>query len=271
MSHMQATREDKNFDALAERFERRVYGGLKGEIRLQVLWRDLCRAVPELTTQPIAKPLRVLDLGGGLGQFSVRLAELGHKVVFNDLSAEMAERAQNTAKAQGIEQLIQWHIGPYQTLAQERSQAQEQPFDLILCHALLEWLAEPELLIPTLKKLLADNGILSLCYYNPAAKIYRNLIRGNFDWLEQHASYQSDAGSLTPNHPCTIEQVQAWLQENSLIPCSETGIRVFSDYVVEKRGGHQSPEAVLKMELKYSELSPYKHLGRYQHILCKAV
>lgn len=259
---------DRNFDALAERFARRVYGGLKGEIRLQVLWRDICKAIPDIEISAQQnKPLRILDLGGGLGQFSVRLAKLGHNVVFNDLSSEMTERAKHAAKAEGLEQQIQWHPGSYQSFAKE--QTREPTFDLILCHALLEWLAEPEQLIPTLKPLLNHRGILSLCYYNSAAKVYRNLIRGNFDWLEQQNNYQSDAGSLTPNHPCSIEQVHSWLQQHSLIPFSETGIRVFSDYVVEKRGGHQSPEAVLNMELKYSELSPYKQLGRYQHILCK--
>lgn len=261
-------RTDKNFDTLAERFARRVYGGLKGEIRLQVLWRDICWAIPDIETiAQHKKPLRILDLGGGLGQFSIKLAKLGHDVVFNDLSEQMTERARSAAKAESADQHIQWHVGSYQSFAE--AQASEQPFDLILCHALLEWLAEPELLIPTLKQLLGHQALLSLCYYNAAAKEYRNLIRGNFDWLEQQHSYQSDAGSLTPNHPCTIEQVGTWLREHSLTPISETGIRVFSDYVVEKRGGHQSPEDVIKMELKYSQISPYKQLGRYQHILCK--
>jgi S-adenosylmethionine-dependent methyltransferase len=32
---------DRNFDDLTEKFKRKVYGGLKGEIRLAVIWRDL--------------------------------------------------------------------------------------------------------------------------------------------------------------------------------------------------------------------------------------
>ena len=90
---------DRNFDGLSEKFARKVYGGLKGEIRLAVIWRDLTAAIPELED---GQPLRILDVGGGLGQFTVRLAELGHTVVYNDLSAEMLDVAQSLAKQQAV-------------------------------------------------------------------------------------------------------------------------------------------------------------------------
>jgi S-adenosylmethionine-dependent methyltransferase len=64
---------DRNFDDLAERFQRKVYGGLKGEIRLAVLWRDIEPLLPEVND----KPLRILDIGAGLGQLAIRLAKLG--------------------------------------------------------------------------------------------------------------------------------------------------------------------------------------------------
>jgi S-adenosylmethionine-dependent methyltransferase len=85
---------DRNFDDLSEKFARKVYGGLKGDIRLAVIWRDLLAALPELES-PV--PLRVLDIGGGLGQMTVRLAKLGHQVVYNDLSQQMLEAAQKLA------------------------------------------------------------------------------------------------------------------------------------------------------------------------------
>ncbi|NBK21319.1 MAG: hypothetical protein EOM68_04760 [Spirochaetia bacterium] len=37
----QDARTDRNFDASADHFEKKVYGGLKGEIRLAVLRRDI--------------------------------------------------------------------------------------------------------------------------------------------------------------------------------------------------------------------------------------
>lgn len=255
---------DRNFDDLAQRFARRVYGGLKGEIRLSVLWRDLQPVIRRLSATT-EKPLRVLDAGGGLGQLAIRLAVLGHEVTLNDLSPVMLAQARELAREQGVEEKIEWVEGPYQAL----SERQSPPYDIVLCHALLEWLEAPETAIATLHSLLKPGGYLSLCFYNPAAKTYRNLIRGNFNWLRESEGYRSDHGSLTPNHPSSIEQVRHWLQQVNLIVHSETGLRVFHDYVVEKRGGHQLPEQVLEMELEYSTQEPYKWLGRYLHVVAK--
>ncbi|EVT87941.1 hypothetical protein Z046_27125 [Pseudomonas aeruginosa VRFPA09] len=58
---------DRHFDELATRFAEKIYGGAKGAIRLAVLQADLAEALPE-------RPLRVLDIGAGLGHMSLWLA-----------------------------------------------------------------------------------------------------------------------------------------------------------------------------------------------------
>lgn len=252
---------DRNFDDLAQRFAARVYGGLKGEIRLAVLWRDIDQFI---CNRNCSKPLRVLDIGAGLGQIAIQLAQQGHQIDYNDISQQMMAIARAAAASAGVEQQIGWHHGPYQQVLENL----EGKYDLILCHALLEWLSEPQQLIARLTPLMRQDSGLSLCFYNPAAKEYRNLIRGNFDWLAQQDSYQSDSGSLTPNHPSSMRDVRQWLAEQGLSVHSDSGIRVFHDYVVEKRGGHQSDEAVLAMELAYSQREPFKSLGRYIHWMC---
>jgi hypothetical protein len=67
---------DRHFDQLATRFAEKIYGGAKGAIRLAVLQADLAEALPD-------RPLRVLDIGGGLGHMSLWLAERGHDVTFH--------------------------------------------------------------------------------------------------------------------------------------------------------------------------------------------
>ena len=104
---------DRNFDDLSEKFARKVYGGLKGDIRLEVIWRDLLSVLPQLETQA---PLRILDIGGGLGQLTVALAKLGHQVVYNDLSQQMLEAAQKLAAEAGVLDKIVWYQQPYQAL-----------------------------------------------------------------------------------------------------------------------------------------------------------
>jgi S-adenosylmethionine-dependent methyltransferase len=61
---------DRHFDQLATRFAEKIYGGAKGAIRLAVLQADLTEALPQ-------RPLRVLDIGAGLGHMSLWLAEQG--------------------------------------------------------------------------------------------------------------------------------------------------------------------------------------------------
>jgi len=252
---------DRNFDDLAERFQRKVYGGLKGDIRLAVLWRDLEQHLPDEGE----RSLRVLDVGAGLGQLAVRLAKLGHEVVVNDLSGEMLAIAKAKAEKEGVLEQIEWHHCPLQMLPEE---VQGQ-FDLILCHAVIEWLAEPELLLRQLKNFLTDKGTLSFTYYNRHSLEYRNLIRGNFNLLKQE-KFVPDPGSLTPGNPVYPEQVKKWVGEEGMYVKTQSGIRVFHDYVTTQRGGNGVPEDVIEMELKYSRQEPFLWLGRYIHLMLES-
>lgn len=255
--------KDRNFDDLATRFQRKVYGGLKGDIRLAVLWRDLEEWVPQIHGD---QPLRVLDIGAGLGQLAIRLAQLGHRVVVNDISVEMLSIAREAAREAGVEASIEWHHSPFQELAK----LDLGQFDLVLCHAVVEWLAQPELLLPTLKGFLAKNGMLSFTYYNRHSLEYRNLIRGNFNLLKKE-TFAPDPGSLTPGNPLYPQLVRDWVAAQKLAVIGTSGIRVFSDYVTSLRGGNEVPESVVEMELAYARREPYLWLGRYIHLLLKRI
>ena len=121
---------DRHFDELATRFAEKIYGGAKGAIRLAVLQADLAEALPE-------RPLRVLDVGAGLGHMALWLAERGHQVTLAEPAEPMLRGARERFAAAG--QQARFLQLPWQDLLGELS----QPFDLVLCHAVLEWLAEP--------------------------------------------------------------------------------------------------------------------------------
>ena len=265
----EVTRIDRSFDAIADHFEKKVYGGLKGDIRLAVLRRDIFYYVDE-TSRTLGRPLRILDVGAGLAQIAIELAAQGHTLVINDISANMLEKAQVSATQCSENLDITWHVCPYQELEEKLADKTEK-FDLIMCHALLEWLAKPAVVMDFFDKQLTDNGALSLCFYNPASFDYRNLIMGNFNLLD-NTDYKADnKKSLTPNHPVAKEEVEAWLKAHDYQTLVASGLRVFHDYSPLKRGGHNDPEAVIRMELRYSQLEPYKWLGRYLHLLATRV
>lgn len=80
--------QDRNFDDIAEKFSRNIYGTTKGQLRQAILWQDLDRVLAEMGPQK----LRVLDAGGGEGQTAIKMAERGHQVILCDLSAQMIDR-----------------------------------------------------------------------------------------------------------------------------------------------------------------------------------
>ena len=255
--------QDRNFDDISAHFEKKIYGGLKGEIRLAVLRHDIFGWVKSWQ-QTHNRPLRVLDVGAGLAQISIELAKDGHDVTINDISGNMLEIAkQNAGEAA---QNITWHTCPYQQLDDKLT----GKYDLILCHAVLEWLAEPKLIMDFFDRWLVDDraekGVLSLCFYNPASFVYRNLVMGNFNLLH-NKDFKADNGSLTPNHPVAKDEVLAWINDHYYQILHTSGLRVFHDYSPLKRGGHTNPQAVIEMEVAYSGQDPYKWLGRYLHFL----
>ena len=279
----QELRVDRSFDDVADHFEKKVYGGLKGDIRLAVLRRDIFEYVDELI-KVLDRPLRILDVGAGLAQIAIELATQGHSIVVNDISANMLAKAQASFQRLAVDKRdcemnafgeIKWIVCPYQELSDKLScetfGQESEKFDLILCHALLEWLAEPAEVMDFFDGQLTATGALSLCFYNPASFEYRNLIMGNFNLLDGLVSadgYKADnKKSLTPNHPVAKLEVERWLQDHHYDIALESGLRVFHDYTPLKRGGHNVPEEVIRMELRYSRQEPFKRLGRYLHIL----
>lgn len=263
---LEDTRTDRSFDAIADHFEKKVYGGLKGDIRLAVLRRDIFEYSAQMSNR-LGRPLRILDVGAGLAQIAIELAAQGHTLVINDISANMLEKAKTSAEQNDKPLNITWHVCPYQELDAKLAKEDMQKFDLILCHALLEWLAEPVAVMDFFDQHLTESGMLSLCFYNPASFDYRNLIMGNFNLLD-NTDYKADnKKSLTPNHPVAKEEVESWLASHHYRTVRTSGLRVFHDYAPLKRGGHNDPEAVIRMELRYSQLEPYKWLGRYLHVM----
>lgn len=261
------TLNDRNFDDLAHRFKRNVYDKLKGDIRLAVLKRDLNQYLHSIFEQSVAqgyKRMRILDAGGGQGQLSVQLAQLGHDVVLCDISLEMLKLAQKNIEETGVQNNIELrHCSVQQLSAEEHGS-----FDLVLSHAVLEWVFAPEELLANLSSLLNSEGVFSLTFYNVNSIKMKNLLRTNFSKVIED-DYQGYRGSLTPTYPRTIEEVDGWLQKLPLEELCRSGIRCFHDYILEPSHRSNEPEKQLLLELRLSREEPWRSLGRYIHCLSK--
>ena len=245
---------DRHFDELATRFAEKIYGGAKGAIRLAVLQADLAEALPE-------RPLRVLDVGAGLGHMSLWLAQRGHQVTLAEPAAPMLDGArQRFAEAGQAASFIQ---APWQELLGQL----EQPFDLVLCHAVLEWLAEPAAILPVLHQLVAPGGWLSLAFYNKDALVYRNLLKGHFRKLRKER-FAGEGQSLTPQRPLDPRELAAQLEASWQVE-SRSGVRVFQDYMPQEFQAKAELLDLLEMELAYRRHPSFAGLGRYLHWICR--
>jgi S-adenosylmethionine-dependent methyltransferase len=250
--------QDKNFDKLSQKFAQNIYGTTKGEIRAAVLWRDL---VPALAS--LGKPrLRILDAGGGFGYLSQKLAALGHDVVLCDISEQMLALAQQQIEAANTALSIQLIHSPIQALTVE----EYGQFDVILCHAVAEWLIDARSTLQGLLALLKPNGLFSLMFFNKEALRFHSLISGNFDYVNRDFNVKKKVG-LTPTHPLYIEDVRTWFSQWQLSMVSQSGVRVINDYLKHNLPPGFDKHQLIEMELAYSQQEPYLSLGRYIHFV----
>ncbi|CAM5188187.1 methyltransferase domain-containing protein [Alishewanella longhuensis] len=248
---------DRNFDNLAGRFSQNIYNTSKGKIRQAVLMRDLLE-LPQL-----ASSCTVLDVGGGQGQLALKLAALGHRVWLSDISAEMLQVAKAAALAQGLQTQLNFVHSPLQQL-HEQLNAQQYP--LVLCHAVLEWLADPQTAIATLKQWVAPGGILSLMFYNKDAHRFSNILYGNFDYVKADMQVKKPV-RLNPQNPLVSVDVQAWCQHAGFSLLGKTGVRCFHDYLRDRAQQQSHYDELEALELQYNRQEPYASLGRYTHLL----
>jgi len=246
---------DRNFDDLAERFGRNIYGTTKGRLRLTLVRDALARMLARL---PPDRPLRILDAGCGPGHLAAWLAQQGHTLLLCDHSAKMLTETRERL-ADHADRCTFLHA-PLQALCEE----EHGRFDLILLHAVLEWVAEPRTVLAHLRSLLVPGGRLSLLFYNRDALIWRHLLRGNFRKIER-GDFAGHPRSLTPTHPRDPREVKHWLRELGLRVHEPCGIRVIHDYLDPDVREARDFEDLLAMERRFRHREPFLWLGRYLH------
>lgn len=254
--------QDRIFDGLSQRFQRTIYANNdpRGVIRLHITQSDLSKYFN------ILPPTRqALDIGAGLGQMSLWLAEQGWQVTLSEPSEEMLQQAkiltQNSTYAQNIEYLTH----SIQTLPTHY----EQHFDLIICHAVLEWLAEPQKTLKLLVNYLKLDGYLSLMFFNRTASEFRHLIAGDLDAVLEKDIASDGKKGLAPISPLLPSEVLNWLPELGLELVEWSGVRCFYDYTYHNVRKKMPLDKLLLLERHYSQLEPWRSLARYQHFILK--
>ncbi|MEP4889222.1 MAG: methyltransferase domain-containing protein [Aliiglaciecola sp.] len=245
---------DQSFDSLMDKFANNIYGSSKGKLRHELLVNNL-RNYIKLED----KPLDIIDVGGGTGIMSKVMLEWGHKLTYNDLSADAVAMAkQNLAEFDDVRFLCC-------SLSELPNQ---QSYDVVICHAVLEWLESPLDAISSLVTKVKPGGLLSLSFFNKDAHRFGNLLYGNFDYVAADMKNKNTV-RLNPNNALEPKKVINHLDNLPVKIISSAGIRCFHDYLKDISKQTDEYENIKAAEIKYGHTEPYKWLGKYFHLIVR--
>jgi len=142
-------------------------------------------------------------------------------------------------------------------------------FDLVCCHAVLEWVEDGAALLAACAARVRAGGHFSLMYYNRRALVFAQHVFGNFDYLDRGLRPYRKTAKLTPDYPREPESVAAWLDDLGFTRVRRSAIRCFHDYMKpHDRARHDDAEIVAR-ELAVSASEDYLPVARYIHELCR--
>ena len=252
---------DRNFDDLQERFTKNIYQSDQGKIRLAMLESDLQEVIPFFQQD---HKCTILDAGCGSAELALLLSSSNRKMMLTDISESMLQQAQEVFNEQAADVPASFVHTSIQQLADKI----QQRFDLVICHAVLEWMEQPKLAIETLAKFIEPGGYLSLMFFNRNSLIMRQMLNGNLKKLKSE-NFNDKKATLTPISPLEPETVYHWLEAEGLSILRKTGIRVMYDYMAGNVRSKRAFEDILEMEKHYSGQEPFRSLGRYIHVICQ--
>ncbi|MFD3996107.1 class I SAM-dependent methyltransferase [Streptomyces sp. NPDC058583] len=216
-----------------------------------------------------ARPARVLDVGCGNGEMTLRLAAAGHQVTGADPSATMlATSADRLAARPELADRVQLIEADLESLPFDGER-----FDAVCCHGVLMYLAEPGPAIARLAGLVAPGGLLSILAKNRRSIGVREALTGGYETAHRLIESEADRslGNLgretRGDDPGALDRLAA---EHGLSPLSWQGVRIFHDHLDDT----WIPEpaayaAALEVEWAASWRSPYRDMGHLVHTLAR--
>ncbi len=140
-----------------------------GRLRYETSRLNIARHTPK-------KVLRVLDVGGGDGMDAIYYAKMGHLVTLTDCAPTMLAEARKSAETEGVLDRLTLYQTDQNTLPDLDGQ---QPFDLILCHMMIEFVPDTRILLKNMCKLLANGGLISILDTNRHSDVFMSAIQSN--------------------------------------------------------------------------------------------
>ena len=235
----------------------------EGRLRVDLALANLQEFLPQDT-----RSLRALDLGGGTGALTVRLARLGVHVTLLDSSRAMLDIAKRAAIDAGVSDQVMVKHGD---AAELTSLFDGGSFDVILCHNVLEFVDNPDAVLRCATRVMRDSSsILSVLVRNQPGEVLKAaLLTGDLDAADNALTAEWGEEALYGGKVqlFTLDTVETILKKASLTVVVQRGVRVAADYLPPQISRTGEYERIFALERKLGKRPEFAAVARYAHCL----
>src|SRR5438445_4419337 len=217
-------------------------------------------------------PATVLDVGGGAGHQSFPLAQAGYDVTVLDSSSAMLDKARH--RLQRLPDEARRRVTLLRADGENADEAVDgRRFAAVLCHGVLGYLEQPELLVDQLCRCAAAGGVVSIMTGNARASAVRPALERRWDDALASFDARTGIGVLgVSGRADTVEEISELVRSRGVKPLRWYGVWLFVDWL-EFSGAELDPSdskqvaAIAAVELEASRRDPYRQLSRVFHLV----
>ena len=199
----------------------------------------------------------ILDFGSGEGITASHFAE-NNNVVAIEPSEEML-----------VNRWTDYEYRQIQGDVTNLSGFEDNTFDMIICHNVLEYIEDKQSILDELHRVLKPHGILSIVKHNRAGRVMQmavlldDLEKAN-DLLDGKDSTASKFGAIRYYED---EMISKWVPSLKNKDCY--GIRTFWDLQQnqEKHNSEEWQSRMMQLEMRVSQMEEYRRISFFHHLL----
>lgn len=199
----------------------------------------------------------ILDFGSGEGITANHFAE-NNNVVAIEPSAEML-----------VNRWVDFEYRQIQGDVTKLSDFEDNTFDMIICHNVLEYIEDKQSILAELYRVLKPHGVLSVVKHNRAGRVMQMAVL--LDELEK-AHELLDGKNSTASKFGAIryyddEMISKWTPGLKNMDCF--GIRTFWDLQQnqEKHNTEEWQNRMMQLEMRVSQMDEYRNISFFHHLL----
>ena len=149
------------------------------------------------------------------------------------------------------------------------AEMQENSFDMVFCHNVLEYIDDKEQVVKKLCRVLKPGGVLSIVKHNRAGRVMQMaVLLDDFDkahdLLDGKDSAASKFGAIRYYEDGCVSK---WAPALKMVDCF--GIRTFWDLQQkqEKHGLDEWQNKMMELEMRVSQMEEYRNVAFFHHLM----